>query len=125
MSEVVIENKHNKKYYGTSRGVEDVSLKINQGDIYGFIGPNGAGKSTTIRTIMGLINKTSGEIFIKGKKSYENCRSAQPFQILPGNQQRRGRAAPGSMGAVQGHRPGGHRGLYAPQMAGRIKGNAR
>ena len=66
--ETVIEIKHLKKYYGFTRGVEDVSLKINQGDIYGFIGPNGAGKSTTIRTIMGLINKTSGEIFIKGKK---------------------------------------------------------
>ena len=68
MSNTVIELKHLKKYYGTSRGVEDVSLKINKGEIYGFIGPNGAGKSTTIRTIMGLINKTSGDIFINGKE---------------------------------------------------------
>ena len=68
MSEVVIEIKHLKKYYGTSRGVEDVSLKIYKGDIYGFIGPNGAGKSTTIRTIMCLINKTSGDIYINGKE---------------------------------------------------------
>ena len=64
----VIELRHLKKYYGSSRGIEDVSLKINKGEIYGFIGPNGAGKSTTIRTILGLINKTSGEIFLKGKK---------------------------------------------------------
>lgn len=68
MSETIIELKHLKKYYGTSRGIEDVSLKINKGDIYGFIGPNGAGKSTTIRTIMGLINKTSGSIYINGKE---------------------------------------------------------
>ena len=68
MSDVVIELKHLKKYYGKSRGIEDVSLKINKGEIYGFIGPNGAGKSTTIRTIMGLINKTSGNIFINGKE---------------------------------------------------------
>lgn len=68
MSEVVIELKHLKKYYGKVRGVDDVSLKINKGDIYGFIGPNGAGKSTAIRTIMGLINKTSGMIFINGKE---------------------------------------------------------
>ena len=67
MSEVIIELKHLKKYYGNSRGIEDVSLKINKGEIYGFIGPNGAGKSTTIRTIMGLINKTSGNIYINGK----------------------------------------------------------
>ena len=42
-------------------------MKINKGEIYGFIGPNGAGKSTTIRTILGLINKTSGDILINGK----------------------------------------------------------
>ena len=68
MDDVVIELKHLKKYYGNSRGIEDVSLKIHKGEIYGFIGPNGAGKSTTIRTIMGLINKTSGEILINGKE---------------------------------------------------------
>ena len=68
MSEIVIELKNLKKYYGKSRGIEAVSMKINKGDIYGFIGPNGSGKSTTIRTIMGLINKTSGSIFINGEE---------------------------------------------------------
>ena len=63
----VIELKNLKKYYGESRGIEDVSLNIEEGTIYGFIGPNGAGKSTTIRTMMGLINKTDGEIFLFGK----------------------------------------------------------
>ncbi len=65
---VVIEINNLKKYYGKIRGVEDVSLKINSGEVYGFIGPNGAGKSTTIRTLMGLINKTSGDVFINGKE---------------------------------------------------------
>ena len=68
MSNFLIELKHLKKYYSSSRGIEDVSLSINKGEIYGFIGPNGAGKSTTIRTIMGLINKTSGDIYIDGKR---------------------------------------------------------
>ena len=68
MDNTIIEIRHLKKYYGESRGTEDVTLKINKGDIYGFIGPNGAGKSTTIRTLLGLINKTSGEILIKGKE---------------------------------------------------------
>ena len=68
MNETIIEIKHLKKYYGKARGVEDVSLSINKGEIYGFIGPNGAGKSTTIRTIMGLINKTDGTITINGKE---------------------------------------------------------
>ena len=68
MDNCIIELKHLKKYYGSSRGIEDVSFKINKGEIYGFIGPNGSGKSTTIRTILGLINKNSGNVYIKGKE---------------------------------------------------------
>ena len=66
MSNCILELKHLKKYYGNTRGIEDVSLKLDKGDIYGFIGPNGAGKSTTIRTIMGLINKNDGQIYFNG-----------------------------------------------------------
>ncbi|MBQ7105787.1 MAG: ABC transporter ATP-binding protein [Bacilli bacterium] len=69
---VVLEIINLKKYYGKVRGVEDVSIKLNSGEVYGFIGPNGAGKSTTIRTLMGLINKTSGDIFINGKEFDKN-----------------------------------------------------
>ena len=72
MEECILEIKKLKKYYGNVRGVEDVSLKLNKGDIYGFIGPNGAGKSTTIRTIMGLINKTSGNIYFNGEELDSN-----------------------------------------------------
>lgn len=68
MDEYFLELKELKKYYGNIRGVENVSLKIKKGDIYGFVGPNGAGKSTTIRTIMGLINKTSGQILFDGSE---------------------------------------------------------
>jgi ABC-2 type transport system ATP-binding protein len=56
------------KYYGSIRGVENVSLSLEQGEIFGFIGPNGAGKSTTIRSVMNLINKTSGSVRIVGKE---------------------------------------------------------
>lgn len=61
-----------KKYYGKIRGVEDVTIKIKEGEVYGFIGPNGAGKSTTIRTLMNLINKTSGTILINQKEYDKN-----------------------------------------------------
>lgn len=66
--EVILEIVNLKKYYGDIRGVEDVSLKLNKGEVYCFIGPNGAGKSTTIKVIMNLINKTSGTITINGKE---------------------------------------------------------
>ena len=49
-------------------GVKNLSLTLNEGEIFGFIGPNGAGKSTTIRSIMNLINKTEGTILINGKE---------------------------------------------------------
>lgn len=63
---VVIETTNLTKKYGKSRGIIDVNLSINEGEIFGFIGPNGAGKSTTIRTLLGLIHKTSGEAKIFG-----------------------------------------------------------
>jgi len=56
------------KYYGNVKGVENVSFSLNEGEIFGFIGPNGAGKSTTIRSIMNLINKTEGKVYIYGKE---------------------------------------------------------
>ena len=52
------------KYYGNIRGVENLSLELEDGEIFGFIGPNGAGKFTTIKCIMNFINKTSGNIYI-------------------------------------------------------------
>ncbi len=55
------------KYYGSKRGIVDVSLSVDKGDFFGFIGPNGAGKSTTIRTLLGLISPTSGSAFVLGK----------------------------------------------------------
>lgn len=54
------------KSYGKHRGIKDVTLSVNQGEIYGFIGPNGAGKSTTIRSILGLIHHDSGTAKICG-----------------------------------------------------------
>ena len=61
-----IETRKLTKYYGKSRGIIDVDLRVEQGEIFGFIGPNGAGKSTTIRTLLTLIHKTSGEARIFG-----------------------------------------------------------
>ncbi len=62
----VIEVKNLKKYYGASRGVEDVSFTVEEGAFFGFIGPNGAGKSTTIRALLALIRPTSGSAAIFG-----------------------------------------------------------
>jgi len=63
----VIEIKNLTKFYGKNRGIEDVSLTVEEGEIFGFIGPNGAGKSTTIRLMLSLIYPTSGSAAIFGK----------------------------------------------------------
>lgn len=67
MGNTILEIKNLTKYYGKVKGIENLSLKLEEGEIFGFIGPNGAGKSTTIRSIMNLINKTSGEVLVEGK----------------------------------------------------------
>lgn len=62
----IIEIKNLTKTYGKNRGIDNVNLSINEGEIFGFIGPNGAGKSTTIKTLLNLIFPTSGEAKIFG-----------------------------------------------------------
>jgi ABC-2 type transport system ATP-binding protein len=64
--ETVIETKNLTKTYGKSRGITDVNIRVNKGDIFGFLGPNGAGKSTTIRTLLDFIRPTSGSATIFG-----------------------------------------------------------
>ena len=68
MKKTILEIQNLTKYYGKILGVENLSLKLEEGEIFGFIGPNGAGKSTTIRSIMNLINKTSGRVLVENKE---------------------------------------------------------
>jgi ABC-2 type transport system ATP-binding protein len=63
----VIETNKLTKSYGGARGIIDIDLDVQEGEIFGFIGPNGAGKSTTIRTLLGLIHPSSGSATIFGK----------------------------------------------------------
>ena len=66
-----IESNGLTKYYGETRGIDGVSLSVDEGAFFGFIGPNGAGKSTFIRTLLGLISATSGEAKIFGRDIVE------------------------------------------------------
>jgi len=62
------------KTFGTHRAVDDVSLEVPEGSIYGFIGPNGSGKTTTIRMIMNIILPDRGEIVVLGKRGTDAAR---------------------------------------------------
>ncbi|HUS91681.1 MAG TPA: ABC transporter ATP-binding protein [Phycisphaerae bacterium] len=62
----MIETRGLTKYYGSLAALTDLSLKINEGDIFGFIGPNGAGKTTTMRILATLLEPSRGQAFIAG-----------------------------------------------------------
>ena len=63
---------HLTKTYGGKRAVDDLSLHILPGEIYGFIGHNGAGKTTTIKAACGILQYDSGEIYVDGISIKEN-----------------------------------------------------
>ena len=63
------------KRYDDKDVVQDLSLEIHKGDIYGFLGPNGAGKTTSIRMILGLIRRDAGTVRIFGSDKPTECRS--------------------------------------------------
>jgi ABC-2 type transport system ATP-binding protein len=67
-----IETTRLTKYYGHSRGVMDVDLTVESGQIFGFLGPNGAGKSTTIRLLLDLIRPTSGSARVLGLDAHRD-----------------------------------------------------
>ncbi|WP_458185280.1 ABC transporter ATP-binding protein [Haladaptatus sp. NG-WS-4] len=54
------------KFYGDTRGIEDLTLAVEEGEVFGFLGPNGAGKTTTIRTLLGFIEPTDGSATVLG-----------------------------------------------------------
>lgn len=62
----MLEIQHLTKTYGNKKAVDDLSLTINAGEIYGFIGHNGAGKTTTLKSVVGILKFDSGEIKVNG-----------------------------------------------------------
>ena len=65
----VIETERLTKFYGDRRGIEDVTIAVERGEVFGFLGPNGAGKTTTIRTLLDLLHPTSGSARVFGLDS--------------------------------------------------------
>ncbi|MBK7559943.1 MAG: ATP-binding cassette domain-containing protein [Chitinophagaceae bacterium] len=64
----ILELQNLKKYFATQKAVDDISLKVERGQIFGLLGPNGAGKTTLIRMITGIFYPDEGQIIFDGKK---------------------------------------------------------
>ena len=75
----MIEVQHLTKHYGDKRAVNDISFKVEDGEILGFLGPNGAGKSTTMNMLTGYISSTSGTALINGVDILEDPIKAKSF----------------------------------------------
>ena len=75
-----------KSYVDNVKAIDNLNLKINDGEIFGFLGPNGAGKTTTIKMITGILNMDEGEILIDGKSiKDEPIEAKMNFGFVPDN----------------------------------------
>ena len=89
--EKVIEIENLTKSYGKFKAIDDLSIYVEKGKIFGLLGPNGSGKSTTINCILSLLNFEKGSIKIFGKEMQPNCYDIkskigvvfQDFKLLP------------------------------------------
>ena len=77
---------HLTKQYGEKKAVDDLSLEIKPGEIYGFIGHNGAGKTTTLKSVVGILQFDAGEIYIDGHSvKTEPLVCKRTFAYIPDN----------------------------------------
>src|SRR5215207_2784387 len=74
MSNLAIETNQLTKRYGDVLAVQDVNLRVKNGEIYGFLGLNGAGKTTTIRSLLGMIRPSEGNVQVLGQAVGPNGR---------------------------------------------------
>lgn len=73
------------KDYGNNKGIFDLSLSVDKGEVYGFLGPNGAGKTTTIRNLLGFIKPQAGSCLINNADCWKNSASIKKdLGYLPG-----------------------------------------
>ena len=79
----MIELKNVTKTFGTFKALDDLTLTVPQGAVYGLVGPNGAGKSTAIRHITGIYRPDSGSITVEGLPVYENPKVKQTIGYIP------------------------------------------
>jgi len=82
---MVIQTEKLTKYYGNSRGIEEINLSVKEGEVFGFLGPNGSGKTTTIRILLDFIRPSSGRARLFGLDAHtDSVRIKSRIGYLPG-----------------------------------------
>ena len=68
----MIEVKNLTMKYKNGKGVSDITISVDNGEVKGLLGPNGSGKSTTMRSLMGFLNPSEGSLSVEGINTIEN-----------------------------------------------------
>ena len=80
-NDVAVHTEELTKFYGSRRGIEDLTLEVRAGEVLGFLGPNGAGKTTTIRLLLDFLRPTRGHATVLG---LDGLRSGPEVRSLDG-----------------------------------------
>ncbi|NUR85519.1 MAG: ABC transporter ATP-binding protein [Nonomuraea sp.] len=112
------------KYYGNRRGLEDLTLEIQPGEIFGYLGPNGAGKTTTIRLLLDVIRPTRGSVRVLGADS-RDPRVRSRIGYLPGELALEGKESAGDYLAFLAKVRGGVRLGRITELAERLDADLR
>src|SRR5579885_1675670 len=109
------------KRYGSSRGIDDVTFSINEGEVFGFLGPNGAGKTTTIRLLMALLYPDAGTARIAGMDCWQQSVEVKRLVgYLPGELALDPNLTGGQIFEYFGHLRGGIDQTYLKQLIDRL-----
>jgi ABC-2 type transport system ATP-binding protein len=84
MNDFVVQTQALTKSYGGRRAVDQVSLTVKRGEVYGFLGPNGAGKTTTLRMVLGLVRPTSGSARVLGRPAGTTAATKRVGALIEG-----------------------------------------
>ena len=79
----MLQMKNVTKTFGNFKALDDLTLTVPKGAVYGLVGPNGAGKSTAIRHLIGVYRQDSGEVTLEGKQIYENPEQKMRIGSIP------------------------------------------
>ncbi len=117
----IIEIQKLTKSYGSQRGIADVDLQVNEGEVFGFLGPNGAGKTTTIRLLMALLRPDSGTARIAGLDCWERSLDIKKqIGYVPGEPSLDPNLTGGQILEYFGHLRGGVDQTYLKQLITRL-----
>jgi ABC-type multidrug transport system ATPase subunit len=117
----LVETQELTKNYGSSRGIEDVTFTVAEGEVFGFLGPNGAGKTTTIRTLMGLLRPSAGSARIGGLDCWNQSTDVKRLVgYLPGELSLDPNLTGGQILEYFGHLRGGVDQAYLKQLIERL-----